>query len=281
MGAFHCSSSVVVVVAERGQRPFIHPLRPWIPSIISLPFLLLPQPTQTSSTNSPFLACSPFRITSHLQSYRVPFDPRVLRFRPSSTSSNAPIMRPLLQLVQRQHAALVALPARIRQARKDMEKKLEEVNKRLEIFSELNDAYQALIDKLKGEQRNQTQKIERLQSMLEQFEQRRPSRSSLEDEDSAAEAVPEQQLLSNGGRATTEDETAARVVEHLHRNSIGNHHHHHHHQSISIVTIDGNNTTEEQQGVHGERMEECVGDVEDQDQDQSQLETEIIYDFVA
>lgn len=144
-----------------------------------------------------------------------------------------------------------------------MEKKLDEVNKRLEIFSELNDAYQALIDKLKGEQRNQTQKIERLQSMLEQ--QQRPSRSSLEDDD-VVEAVPEQ-LLSNGGRATTDDETevAARVE-----------HHHRHHQSISIVTIDAT-TTEGQQDMGGEGMEECVGDVEEQDQ----LETEIIYDFVV
>lgn len=226
---------------------------------------------RTSSTNSLILGLlSNISIApdhqNQLQSYRVPFDPRVLRFRPSSTSNNATIMRPLLQLVQRQHAALVALPARIRQARSDMEKKLDEVNKRLEIFSELNDAYQALIDKLKGEQRNQTQKIERLQSMLEQ--QQRPSRSSLEDDD-VVEAVPEQ-LLSNGGRATTDDETeVAARVEHHHRGSS-------HHQSISIVTIDAT-TTEGQQDMDGEGMEECVGDVEEQDQ----LETEIIYDFVV
>lgn len=187
-----------------------------------------------------------------LQSFRVPIDPRVLRLRYSpSNHQHANIIRPLLQLVERQNSTLATLP-RIRQARSEMEKKLDELNKRLEIFSELNDAYQALIDNLKGVQHDQTQKIEHLQSTIERLLQEQQQRRVGGSE--PPPCLPDDE----------DDQGPASVV----RSSVAS-------SSIRVLPL----VNEEEEDVMAEAIKDGVV-VSDGDQS-PQLETEIIYDFVV
>lgn len=187
-----------------------------------------------------------------LQSFRVPIDPRVLRLRYSpSNHQHANIIRPLLQLVERQNSTLATLP-RIRQARSEMEKKLDELNKRLEIFSELNDAYQALIDNLKGVQHDQTQKIEHLQSTIERLLQEQQQRRVGGSE--PPPCLPDDE----------DDQGPASVVRSFVASS-----------SIRVLPL----VNEEEEDVMAEAIKDGVV-VSDGDQS-PQLETEIIYDFVV
>lgn len=184
-----------------------------------------------------------------LQSFRLPIDPRVLRFRYSpSNHQHANIIRPLLQLVERQNSTLATLP-RIRQARSEMEKKLDELNKRLEIFSELNDAYQALIDNLKGVQHDQTQKIEHLQSTIERLLQEQQQRRVEGSE--PPPCLPDD-----------DDEDQGPGI----RSSVA-------HSSIRVLPLVN------EEDVIAEAIKDGVV-VSDGDQS-PQLETEIIYDFVV
>lgn len=194
-----------------------------------------------------------------LQSFRVPIDPRVLRLRYSSSNhQHANIIRPLLQLVERQNSTLATLP-RIRQARSDMEKKLEELSKRLEIFSELNDAYQALIDNLKGVQHDQMEKIEHLQATIDRL---------LKEQQQARSGLP---AAAGGGVAMEEEEESVPVIEPPSTCPLGA-------EDVS-PSSSADASSMKVLAIAPADFDE-VAEADD-DGDQPQLETEIIYDFVV
>lgn len=158
------------------------------------------------------------------------------------------------------HLTLTTLP-RIRQARSEMEKKLEEVNKRLEIFSALNDAYQALIDNLKGVQNVQTQKIEHLQSTIDRLIREKQ------------EQQQQQQIASEPGMFVVHEELVPLIED----TSNG-----------CSVPVKGLLLAGEERGSDGdddplvmEEGESCEPVVDRDVINGGQLETEIIYDFVV
>lgn len=160
-----------------------------------------------------------------------------------------------------------------------MEKKLDELNKRLEIFSELNDAYQALIDNLKGVQHDQSQKIEHLQSTIdrllqEQQQQHQPDRSEddvliqemLVDGDMEEEEVIEEEPVSLARAGHSENADAIPVT--LTRSPSA---------AAVAAEHDEDTSREDEERLMESVFESDCGVVVDH---QPQLETEIIYDFV-
>lgn len=121
-----------------------------------------------------------------------------------------------------------------------MEKKLEEVSRTLEIYSNLNDAFQIV-------QRDQTQKIEHLESEVERLS----GGGQLTAADILARGAATHPLQATESRPTTE------VVQEPC-------------PTIKLEEIDSN----------GESGAAAVPE-EEEDGEQSQLETEIIYDFVV
>lgn len=193
-----------------------------------------------------------------MQSFRVPgIDPRVLRFRYSTGGGgqqHANIIRPLLQLVERQNSSLATLPR--------MEKKLEEVTKRLEIFSELNDAYQALIENLKGIQQEQMQKIELLQSTIEGLQRQQPQSHSVES------AGLDQLEGIRTPNPSLELPADLKIVLAVDEDDVDG-------EDVDMVA----NGTSSSSSC--DRVEVVTANSLTCEEGQSQLETEIIYDFVV
>lgn len=141
---------------------------------------------------------------------------------------------------------------------------MEEVTKRLEIFSELNDAYQALIDNLKGVQQDQSKHIDQLQKTIETLlqEQQRSATSTATPPvggESAGEAIVPPPASVDSAVASTSCPTCSAVLTPTASSD---------HLKVLDITADDfvDDAVEEEEAA-------TVVDVP--------LETEIIYDFVV